>query len=246
MKSTAQRAEVAKSRSSFDLRFPTLPVESPVSLWLDNSGENMAALTDDSSVDDNVSSVGDSTWDIIDEGSARSDDEDHAHRNLPVDELEVVQSVQATEAQSGRNDTKTEEEEQDIRKGYDEIHAEGSSERNRSSPSESGGPWSRMDSPHRLQQSHPDPENTMQSLRFKVPTSLIHGDATIQVSRVMHVIGEQPVHDGEPHAPSRSTWKVRMSMSAGNLVLDQPYRVLYIGATEAKQRIMHKLGSALP
>lgn len=85
MKASPDRPEarLATRSSSFNLRYPTIPVHGSPSVWLSQSSlvdapVRMATVRDDISLGDTASSLGDSNYDFIDDRSVGlTDEEDH-------------------------------------------------------------------------------------------------------------------------------------------------------------------------
>lgn len=242
--------------------FTPLPTEDPIIWWLENTTtRTMASLADDSSVDDNVSSIGDSTWDMIDEGSARSEDEDQPLQprtslaEVIGNELPMMSSASTAK----RANTSLHG---DIRLGYDEVPTDTSSDSEeigsttspkyaapKSNQTESRVPVKLQDlqelnlkTPHLCEDTLPP-----HKLKFEVPNNSASDHTTVQVSKVMPL--PRRLQSSVFHVDEVNTeplmWKIKQQMSTSNLNLDKPYRVMYLGPPEVKQRIMHKIGSAL-
>ena len=240
------------------LRYPTIPLDDKVASWLSHSQPiPMASQADDSSVDDNMSSVGESSWDIIDGSSvAASDDEDHSV------------SRQSTPSSDGHDQNGTHNATENIETS-NKRH-EGESTRTRSLLDDCvedrpvGLHGSSSSATPRIAQQHDeDMEATSKDLhqtshhlnaeplRFhesKCSPNQVHEH--VEVSHLVHCFdGEQPRHiskefDLHP-IPEVLVGTVRQKMSTHSLHPSGPYKLFYVGPSFTRDPIVQKIGAAL-
>ena len=216
----------------------------------------MASQADDSSVDDNLSSVGESSWDIIDGASINaSDDED---RSL---------SRQSTPSSDSQDRSDSQNAVQELETGHEPHQKESSPSDpmlnedhtdNRASIRESSATISRL-----IQEHDEDLESTGKSLgtsstpstseplifhESKVPT--IQEQASVEVSHFVRMF-EGLEHrrivdefDLKP-VPEVLVGTVRQKMSTESLRPLEPYKVFFVGPSSIKDRIVQKIADAL-
>ncbi|MCJ1389426.1 hypothetical protein MMC18_002283 [Xylographa bjoerkii] len=219
----------------------------------------MASHADDSSVEDNASSVGDGAWDIIDDASiATSDDEDHglSRQQTPsTDGLdhdhEIVGSV------DGHN---TSDESQGLASAHEQVNF-GEVQHDSNSESRESRDASSVDHMAQLEEEMEDtnkglrplPALPFQSQPFKFQESQAPGMYTTGLVEVSHSI--KTFEDGDCYnvcqnlelqrPPASLVATVRQKMSNGGLHVTEPYKVMFVGPTSVRQPIIQKIGSAL-
>ena len=242
--------------TSIELRYPTLPLNRSLASWLDRSQIlTMGSTADDSSIDENMSSIEDSVWDIIDEASvATSDDED---RNL---------SRQPTPSSDGHDqDIEGDPEDADIdhesprmalshgRLAMDDSVHEGSTEAVEESWNSEVTNFG-LDHGVEVKAKNQESNTFLQgqgSIKFYEPQNK-DIDALEHVD-VVHEIKEFKGKDYDElgrylrsvTAPSRIIGTFRQRMSRQTLRLNGPYKLLYIGSPSAKQAVVQKISAAL-
>lgn len=254
--------EVSQLEKNEDLAllYPTIPLEHNISNWLEHSQVvNMALHADDSSMEDNTSSIGDSTWDIVDDASGTtSEDEGHrlSRQHTPsTDGLELeAESGMSVDGNDASDESQGMESVHDMAAVLTEPHISKSHE----FPS----------TPSLVQQSdfEEDMEDTNQGLRpissqqqresqpfkFQEPASIpARSSASFEVRHVLRTSKDSD--DGAlfdlPKSPEGSVFdvigSVRMRMSNVRLHLQQPYKVMFAGPASMKELVMQKIGSAL-
>ncbi|MCJ1317806.1 hypothetical protein MMC15_003133 [Xylographa vitiligo] len=219
----------------------------------------MASQADDSSVEDNASSIGDGAWDIIDDTSiATSDDEDHglSRQQTPstdgIDhDHDIVESV------DGNN---TGDESQGLasahrKANFAEVQHDSNSESRESRDASSIDHMAQFE--EEMEETNkalrPLPALPFQSQPFKFHEPRVTGTCTIEVIEVSHSIKKfdggdcynvcQNFELQKPPASLVAT--VRQKMSDGGLHVTEPYKVMFVGPTSVKQPIIQKIGSAL-
>ena len=242
---------------SIEFQFPTLPLNASLASWLNRSQVLiMGSTADDSSVDENMSSIEDSVWDIIDEASvATSDDED---QNL---------SRQPTPSSDG-HDQEMEGSYEDTSIGY-ESQSRGLS----SSPDglsmdtdmQQGGTeavedlWNSEltsfgihDNAEVKRDHAPNAIHTQRSIKFH--ESRLNKE--VSCSEDVNVVHTVKVFEGKERdelcrclrltsPPSRIVGTIRQCMHHQALRLNGPYKLLYVGSSSAKQAIIKKISAAL-
>ena len=239
--------------SSIELQFPTLPLNRSLASWLDRSQLLiMGSTADDSSVDENTGCVEDSVWDIIDEASVvTSDDED---RNL---------SRQPTPSSDG-HDQEMEGNLEGSNMGYeksqsrgmplsnDDIH-EGSAEAVEESWNSGLTDFGANHGTEGVRESHESDTIPQDRGSIKFHDPQMNDSDTSEHVNVVHTV---KAFEGEnledlcrcfrlTNPPSRAIGTIRQCMSRQTLRLNGPYRLLYIGPPSAKQAIVKKISAAL-
>ena len=246
--------------TSVALQFPTIALKHNVSSWLEHSQiVTMAFHADDSSAEDTTSSIGDSTWDIVDNGSvAASDDEDRAlSRQQTPSSDELEQDLESGASLAGNNTS-------DESHGMSSTHGQAvfAHARNDSS-SDSHEPHSSA-SMSLVAQLEEDMEDTNTGLQpisarpqqtqpFKFQEPQTYGENALRNVEVYHVLrkfeGESFDRICEDFDLGPSTISlvgtVRQKMNYLDSNLPQPYQILFVGSASAKEPIMQKIGSAL-
>ena len=195
--------------------------------WLSHSViVPMASGPEDSFVDDTSSSLGDSTYDFLDDKSAfTTDDEDASNltksttsndaQDFDIPAIEQSQNTAHTvrpshnTASSKQNDAATEEDDHRI---IDEDHTD-----------------IKLDEPPRFS------ANIARSVEGSHTLRIFD---ELEVKEMKNVVGTQA-----PVSQLKAT--VRQTMAGNTMSLRGPFRILYIGDNTAKDTIVQKIGSAL-
>jgi hypothetical protein len=218
--------------------------------------ESRSSHTDDGSYnDDNVSSIGESTWDLMEDRSGGSDDGSNLSRiptTSSADGLEVVQDGLVVRERSRAPGTETDDKSHvSIHELATFQHHNGVSEAAGSSVSPEvsttartiDGQW-----PHNyLNQRRSEP------FRFAEPEGdqpYFHVSETIKTfSQKEYERYWAKLHLREspsPEAPAGlAVGKVRMTLDNEDTLLHSPYKIVYCGPREMKAPIVEKIGSAL-
>ena len=208
-------------------RFPTTP---SLDVWLSHSVvAPMASTGDENSFDDTASSLGDSSYDFLDDRSAvTTDDEGSANLTLsfsssdgPESETPVVSQSQNTDILRGPIGTS---------QISDHGGAEDTTDENQGS--------------HILKGEDP-------GIRFDEAPSV--GDHPLRFFEVSHTIEEYENHEIQglldcgslESVPTHLKLTVRQTMAGQKYVPDGPFRILFIGDPGVKERIVQKFGSIL-
>ena len=205
-------------------RFPTTP---NLDQWLSHSViVPMASGPEDSFIDDTTSSLGDSTYDFLDDKSGfTTDDEDTSNLTKSVSssnadhvDLPAIQQSQDTArpTRSVHVTGQVEEAEEALTEGDQECMVDDNSD-------------IKLDEPFRSSLS---------------TTPFVEGSHTLrifddhEVREMFSVVGTQI-----PRSQLKAT--VRQTMAGHTLSLGVPFRLLYVGEAGAKDTIVQKIGSAL-
>ena len=236
MQSLLEHREPRGTTSSIILEFPTLSVAGTPSDWLSQSQRvDMASSVDDSSIDDTASSLGDSTYDFIDDRSTTTDDEEASNltRSIYSNEAEVTEGDD-----SGAEGVESLQDSCETSKGSSDkaVHKEHSARSNTpiSEASEDHDVseinlHERTSSPHGMSSAT---EGTY-DLGYFSCASLHRSDNAASCHRVKN------------HNPHGLSAKIYVSMIKKNLALERPYKVLYAGDMWAREAILKKVGSIL-
>ena len=242
------------------LQFPTIALRHNISSWLEHSQIiTMASPADDSSAEDTTSSIGDSTWDIVDDGSvAASDDEDRALSRQQTPSSDELERDPENGASLAGNNTSDESHGMSSTRGQAVFaHARNDSSSDshepRSSASMSQAAQLEEDMEDTNVALRPIPSLLQQSQPFKFQEPQAYGENVSRNVEVYHVLKK---FDGEslnrictefdlgpPKFPLVGT--VRQKMNYVDSDLPQPYQILFVGSASAKEQIMQKIGSAL-
>ena len=249
------------------LRYPTIPLSHNISNWLEHSQVvNMAQHADDSSVEDNTSSIGDSTWDIVDDASGTtSDDEGHrlSRQHTPsTDGIEQDnESGMSVDGNNPSDESQAMESVHDVAVAFTEPpHGSVSgSHESQSTPSLVQGSEFEEDMEDTNQGLRPistQHQRESQPFKFQEP-SFVSANSSESVE-VRHVLRTSEVGNDRglsdlprsligsvSDAPKTLVGSVRMRISNGRLALKQPYKVLFTGPSSIKELVMQKIGSAL-
>ncbi|MCJ1230103.1 hypothetical protein MMC12_006774 [Toensbergia leucococca] len=211
----------------------------------------MAAYPDDSSFDDTASSLGDSAYEFIDDKSVvTSDDDDHGPS---------TQSSSSNDEQDIEHDhiRRTLHSTAFTEVGQREIHPNEirfSSESGHSSKLE--GACREDESTTLINEGYPgqipgNKQDRQPSIEFEEPkTTGVNTARFIDVSRTLKVFQEYQIpemftQNRMDPPPKQVVANIRQTMTSGGLSPEEPYKVLYIGHTSAKESIIQKLGTAL-
>ena len=259
MKQTENERKPDRETAIIDLQYPTIPLYNSLDSWLARSQLlTMPSTTDDSSVDENMSSIEDSAWDIIDEASVvTSDDED---RNLSR------QPTPSSDSQDQDIEGRGHSDDPDLGKGdlslttsqiqlpLDSMHQD--------TPSDICQSWN-TETPtltaHREFRTEADDEvpgllfvtQHHESIKFHEPLKTT-ADALefVDVSHVVRIFEgkarDQILRDLRLSSPpQRMNGTIRQRMSSEVLRPNGPYKLLYIGSSEVKRSIVQKISVAL-
>ena len=200
-------------------RLPTIPT---LDEWLSHSVVvPMASTTEDYPFDDTTSSLGDSTYDFLDDRStATTDDEGSANLTLsfsssdgPESETPIIHQSQTSALASGPEDD-----------------GEDTTEDNQGSHVLQGGDW---------------------GIKFQEPLSVSNdATRCFEVSHVLRDLEGREIGEVLPNTsgdalPTQLSLTVKQTMASHTLVPDGSFRLLFVGDVVAKDPIMQKLGSAL-
>lgn len=256
MQQPNEESLISESLSVITLRYPTIPVYGTPASWLSQSQlVTMASNPDDSSCDDTSSSLGDSTYDFIDDKSTVvSDDEDQANSNQSVSSHDGGREVELPSSHGQRRDSTNESGRQPScsRSNLlsfdpeDSLTTEcqstyGEANRNGDGPTAGGDMELFAGQKEDRQRTIEFEESRINSIRA---TRNLEGTHTLRVFKGEEIC--QILHHTHLlSSPTQVTATVKQTMISQGLVLDEPYKVLYVGDPSAKDPIIQKVGSAL-
>ncbi|KAL8658665.1 MAG: hypothetical protein Q9226_000835 [Calogaya cf. arnoldii] len=213
-----------RQSTTITLQYPSIPVTGTPDSWLSTSLlVSMASNQDEGSVrsnDDTMSSLGDSTYDFIDDNSFATTDDENS-------------------ALAGRTSSP-----ERIHDPFDNDHLEHTIPTNRAHlrSSHSSEPadmrsslFSSTSDEDTLCETHSDPR-PQRALDQRVLSSINFVD-------IHHGEGALLLDPGS--APQNLAVTVRQHMLDQTLSLERPYRLLYVGDVAARERIVAKIGAAL-
>ena len=250
MQRAQQQEEDCLRNSNTDLQFPILHFnDHPANAFEDprvdaakGRANSMTSHMDDSSVDDSLSSIGDSAWDMIDEASAASDDEasNISRQQAPLSDR--PEQVHIDTSSLAGNDTSSESQ------GIRSLHmvAEFSHTRKDSS----------SDPPDTAKQPIPQEKALYQSfsdfdfIKFREDNVDKSGnkhdqDVSYRLVEFQPHERERILEEHRLNSNSQIIGTVRQRMSDQSLHLQGPFKVFYVGPTEMKAPIVEKIASAL-
>ncbi|KAL8722960.1 MAG: hypothetical protein Q9225_000652 [Loekoesia sp. 1 TL-2023] len=213
-----------------DLEYPSIPVDGTPDSWLSNSLlVPMASDQDNGSVrstDDTVSSLGDSTYDFVDDNSfATTDNEDQSRMtdSVSVTGNSVLEGPEhhglerLLSADNVPSLSSNSSEHESVREFV-------------SSPASGQEAGSSEGFPQTSQQQHVDQQSpsTMHNIRFE---------------EIHHSEGIYPLESSS--APRHLAVTVRQHMLDQKLSSGGSYKVFYVGSLAARERIITKIGAAL-
>ena len=219
----------------------------------------MASQADDSSVEDNASSIGDGAWDIIDDTSiATSDDEDHglSRQQTPstdgIDhDHDVVESVDGHNISDESQGLATTHEQVNFGEVQHDSNSESRESRDASSVDHMAQLEEEMEDTNKGLRRLPALPSQCQPFKFQEPQPTnTYTTGLIEVSHSIKVLDAGDAYDVsqnfELQKPATSVvGTVRQNMSDGGLHVTEPYKVMFVGPTSVKQPIIQKIGSAL-
>lgn len=236
------------------LKYPTVTVYGSPSSWLSQSQlVSMASNCDDISCDDTSSSLGDSTYDIIDDKSTVvSDDEEQGSSAVfSTDGLDVVpqsnQGLPRRDSISEQGSQSSYAEPSNICFDLDSSLATISTSNYVETDQKAHGTRSNgcRDTFELHNQAGEQPIVLMESiLKSAGPAEKAEGSCTTRVwsaDEVPDISCQLP----QSPPPTQVAVTIKQTMVSHGLVLDQPYKVLYIGDNSARDQVIQKIGSAL-
>lgn len=255
MQQPDEESLVSENLSVITLRFPTIAVHGTPASWLSQSQiVTMASNPDDSSCDDTSSSLGDSTYDFIDDKSiVVSDDEDQGNSNQSVlshdgREVELPSNngqPRDLTTESGREPSRSLssllsfDPEDSFSTESQSTYAEAN--KNGKGPTTEGD--EEISAGQKKDRQHTIEFEESRDNSIRAPRN-IEGTHTLRVLNGEE-ISEILRHTHLPSTPTQLTATIKQTMISRGLVLDEPYKVLYVGDPLAKDIIMQKVGSAL-
>lgn len=234
------------------LRYPTIPVYGTPASWLSQSQlVTMASNPDDSSCDDTSSSLGDSTYDFIDDKSiVVSDDEDQGNSNRSVSSHDGHEAE--LQSNLGQHRDSTNEKPSRSHSGLlsfdpeDSLTTESQSTYGEINGNGDGPTAEGNDEIFAGQKG--DRQHTIEFEELRInsigATRNVEGTHTLKVFKGEE-ISEILHHTHLLSSPTQVTATVKQTMINEGLVPDEPYKVLYVGDPSAKDPIIQKIGSAL-
>ncbi|KAL8947646.1 MAG: hypothetical protein Q9222_006091 [Ikaeria aurantiellina] len=221
-----------RQSTNIALQYPSITVTGTPDSWLSSSILiPMASHHDEGSVrssDDTTSSLGDSAYDFIDDTSfATTDDED--------------QSTMAGSLSSAPNDTNVTSEAQDLGRtlSKDDVFGHDHLSHGAAKPSPAKSLPATIEAKDPTY--HEFSTQTPQQQAIKQQRPLEQTNIKFQ-----NVIRGEGVHSlNYPSAPQQFAVTVRQHMLDQKLFLDGPYKILYLGHVDARERILAKIGAAL-
>ena len=244
--------------SDITLRFPVLPGDDSIeSLFqhshllpeLDEGYIAMASQNDDSSVDESLSSMGESAWDVVDEASAASDDDVRNISRQPTPLSEQPEHIHLEAGSLAGNDTSSES--QGVRPPSRMFEFSHSRKDSSSDPPDTAKQiLPRPKGLFRRSSSASQRHETIPYIKFR-EDDLIQEFVT-ESQEVSYVLTE---FEGRQRERFLDEYKinpklglagtVKQSMRETGLLLDGAFKVLYVGPTEMKDAIVQKIASAL-
>ncbi len=233
------------------LQFPTIPVDGTPARWLSHSQlVAMASNPDYSSFDDTSSSLGDSTYDFVDDKSGIvSDDEDHdnlTHSVSSNDERELPQ-VNRPQPPTLRNDGEASAPSASLSFScsLNEAHSlpagSGLTIRGLHTGDETNGDHftgHRDDMEQIIVLGEP-------SIKSMDPDKPFEGQYTLKMFKQSEA-SEVMTHHVRAATPSTTlSAVVKQTMVKQGMIPKTPYKVLYVGDPSAREDIVWKIGSAL-
>lgn len=255
MQQPVEECLTSKSLPVITLRYPTIPVYGTPASWLSQSQlVTMASNPDDSSCDDTSSSLGDSTYDFIDDKSnVVSDDEDPGTSN------QSVSSHDGQEAELSSNHGQLRDSTNERGRKPSRIHSGllsldpedslttesqstyGQATRNRDDATTEGDEelfaGQKEDRQHTIEFQEPR-NNSIRATRDVEGTYTLRVFKGEEIYEILH-------HTHIKSSPTQVTATIKQTMMSEGLALDEPYKVLYVGDSSAKDSIIQKVGSAL-
>ncbi|MCJ1480207.1 hypothetical protein MMC06_000361 [Schaereria dolodes] len=221
----------------------------------------MVSVADDSSIDDNVSSIGESTWDIIDDASAATSDDEERDLNRHYTASSDGHEEDQDDSESlRRTDTSDESQDNESVHGHPDFHRERlamASGSKKSHDTNEGG-----------EKDHDKKERTEvgtiashSNAEYSIPSSIIFQEPEIaqadsigwvDVSHTLKMFERDQVAQISQYIrteapPSKVVATIRQTMSTKGLEQQgkEPYKVLYVGDIKAEQPVIQKISEAL-
>ncbi|KAL8763224.1 MAG: hypothetical protein Q9184_000942 [Pyrenodesmia sp. 2 TL-2023] len=219
-----------RQSTTISLQYPSIPVHGTPEAWLSNSLlVPMASNNDEGSVrsnDDTMSSLGDSAYDFVDDASVvTTDDEDPSRM---TDSVSVAGKSTPEELENQDMERTLSTVNIKHRSSHGSVQHGGQSLVSSSaSGSEGASPGS---SPRTSREHHTDQQ---------LPSDM----KSISLKETRH--GEGIYHLGSHSVPEHLELSVRQHMSAQDLDVEGPYKLLYVGDMEGRERTINKIGAAL-
>lgn len=236
------------------LKYPTFTVYGSPSSWLSQSQlVSMASNSDDISCDDTSSSLGDSTYEFIDDKSTVvSDDEEQGSSAVfSTDGHDVVpisnQGLPHGDSTSEQGTQSSYAEPSNICFDLDSSLAAISTSNyvetdHKAHGTRSNGCRNNFE-PH-----NQEGEQTIVLIESIIksagPTEKVEGSCTTRVwsaDEIPDISCQLP----KSPPPTQVAVTIKQTMVSHGLILDQPYKVLYIGDNSARDQVIQKIGSAL-
>ena len=236
---------------SIVLQYPTIKVYGTPASWLSQSQlVTMASNPDDSSCDDTLSSLGDSTYDFVDDKSTVvSDDEDQGNSNQSVSSNDVPE-IELPNNHRQRRTSINDEASRSFRShsfslsfNPEDSHTTESQSTYEETTRNNDG-FTAEDCGDLFAAQKQKRQQNLELQEFLVPGGYSEGSHLMKVfkgtgiSEVLH-------HTHLMTSSSQVIATARQLMTDHGLVPNEPYKVLYIGDSSAKDPIVQKIGSAL-
>ena len=242
------------TQSSANLQFPTIPVSGTPASWFSQSQLVQSRLTSakmasqhdaDSSCDEATSSLGDSTYDFIDDKSTTTDDEevDRMTESTSSDSFEADRPVVVPAPQHAPSHMQTGTEDADLDDSPLSVKT----------PTYSEGRHNAPGSTKVISREQSLAEDPDEPIEFEEPSvTNLNTSRFTEVSYTLRII-EQPhqvtgelqdVVKGLPTGKINVT--VRQTMTSQSIDLKgKPYKILVVGNRSMKEPIIQKIGGAL-
>ena len=236
--------------SSLTLKFPTIPVHGTPASWLSQSQlVTMTSQHDENSCDDTSSSLGDSSYDFVDDRS-----------NITTDDEDQDAMTESTTSSDGHDFDQP-----DVRQlhgrsgdaGYQSSHSQGFKHPSgQSTYPQSDHPSTRQPT---YQQAPPDqvsmknPHQEQEVIEFVEPSiTNLNFSKPVEVSHTLQIIDGQDAAVGKFYLDmlARRSGKVavtvRQTMANHGLQLrGSPYKILYVGDSSMRDVMVQKIATAL-
>lgn len=240
--------------SAIALKYPTVTVYGSPSSWLSQSQlVSMASNSDDISCDDTSSSLGDSTYEFIDDKSTVvSDDEEQGSSAVfSTDgrdiEPKINHGLLRRDSTSEQGSQSSYAEPSNICFDLDSSLATISTS-NYVETDQNGHGTRSTGCRDTLEPNNQEGEHTIvlveSTIKSAGPAVEAEGSYT---TRVWSADESPDVSRQSPQSPppAQFTVTIKQTMVSHGLVLSQPYKVLYIGDNSARDQVIQKIGSAL-
>lgn len=253
MEQPEENSLLSEDLSEIALRYPTITVYGTPASWLSQSQLiTMASNTDDISCDDTASSLGDSAYEFIDDkSSVVSEDEDRGNSllfpndgrdiQLPPNHGGLVESMnkQGDQSPSAQPSTLS----FDLDSSLTTISTSNCAEKVQTGdgniPKCCGDTFADHNE-DRL------PSIVLEEARIISSSTTSHVEAshTIKIYKGDEIAVIFP-RTSLVASPTQVTSTIKQTLASHGLVLDEPYKLLYIGDSSARDPIIQKIGSAL-